>query len=83
VIIIYDSKTGNAEKAAAYVPEGIRSTGAGGEMKKADEAKPGDVMARLGVKLTTAGVNSVKEPDDSTAFRLRELGKSVAETIKR
>jgi flavorubredoxin len=140
VIIIYDSKTGNTEKAAAHVLEGVRSAGASGEMKKVDQAKPGDIaqargiifgsycmrdgcsekievflralapaelkdkpgaafgsykfsggqvrrleaeMARLGIKLTTAGVNAVKEPDESTALMLLELGKSVAEAIKR
>jgi len=43
VIIIYDSKTGNTEKAAGYVLEGVRSTGTSVELKKINAAKPEDV----------------------------------------
>ena len=51
VIIIYDSMTGNTEKAAALVLEGVRSAGASGEMKRAGEAKPVDVARARGVVL--------------------------------
>ena len=43
VIIIYDSKTGNTEKAAGYVLEGAKAAGASAELKKINAAKPEDV----------------------------------------
>ena len=43
VIIIYDSKTGNTEKAAGYVLEGVKAAGASVEIKKINTAKPEDV----------------------------------------
>lgn len=49
VIIIYDSKTGNTEKAAAHVLEGARSAGANVELKKVNKAKPEDVAGARGV----------------------------------
>jgi len=49
VLIIYDSKTGNTEKAAALVLEGVRSAGAIGATKRVGEAKPVDVARAKGV----------------------------------
>ena len=49
VIIIYDSKTGNTEKAAAYVLEGVKSTGVSAEVKKINKATPEDVKGARAV----------------------------------
>jgi flavorubredoxin len=49
VIIIYDSRTGNTEKAAAYVLEGVKSAGASVEVKKISDAKPSDVAGAGGI----------------------------------
>jgi flavorubredoxin len=49
VIIIYDSKTGNTEKAAGYVLEGAKSAGASVELKKVNKATPGDIAGAKGV----------------------------------
>lgn len=139
VIIIYDSRTGNTEKAAAYIREGVESYGASVEVKKINAVKPEYVasargiivgsycmrdrcsmdidsfigglnpadlenkpgaafgtygfsggqlqklealMTKMGIKLVTPGVNSLKAPDEQTAQKLRELGSKVAEAIK-
>ncbi len=49
VMIIYDSKTGNTEKAAGYVLEGVKAAGASAEVKKINKAKPEDVANAKGV----------------------------------
>jgi multimeric flavodoxin WrbA len=42
VIIIYDSITGNTEKAAGYVLEGVKTAGASVEAKKINAVKHQD-----------------------------------------
>jgi flavorubredoxin len=51
VIIIYDSKTGNTEKAAEAVCEGVRESGAEAILKKADEAVKDDLTGPKGIIL--------------------------------
>jgi flavorubredoxin len=140
VIIIYDSKTGNTDRSAAFVLEGVLAAGVTGEIKKVDTVKPADIadvkgiiigsycmrdrcsmnidklvgeiapadavnkpgaafgsygfsggqlqkleagMAKLGISLVAPGVNVLKTPDENSSMKLRELGKKVAEAIKR
>ena len=49
VIIIYDSKTGNTEKVAALILNGVRSSGVSVEMKKVDSVKAGDLASAKGL----------------------------------
>jgi flavorubredoxin len=49
IIIIYDSKTGNTEKAAGYVLEGVLSAGVSAEVKKINKAKHEDVAGARGI----------------------------------
>ena len=49
VLIIYDSRTGNTAQMASEVAEGAKSTGVEVEVKKADEAKPEDMLTANGV----------------------------------
>jgi len=49
VIIIYDSKSGNTEKAAGYVLEGVLSAGASAEFKKINKVNPEDVAGAKGI----------------------------------
>jgi flavorubredoxin len=51
VVIIYDSKTGHTEKAAAEILKGVEESGASGEMKKVDDATVEDVKKAKGVIL--------------------------------
>lgn len=49
VIIIYDSKTGNTEKAASCILEGVKSAGASVEAKKVNAVKPEDIANARGI----------------------------------
>jgi flavodoxin I len=51
VIIIYDSKSGNTAKAAEAVSEGVKESGSGVILKKADEAVTADLAGPEGVIL--------------------------------
>ena len=51
IVIIYDSRSGNTEKMAMEVAEGAKQAGTEVEMKKADVAKPEDLLGADGIIL--------------------------------
>jgi flavorubredoxin len=67
VIIIYDSKTGNTEKVATEIFEGVKESGASVEMKKVEDATVDDVKGAKGVILGSPCLN------DNYSHRLRSF----------
>jgi NAD(P)H dehydrogenase (quinone) len=56
VFIVYDTKTGNTEKAAMEILEGVRESGASAEMKKVDDVTPDDLRGAKAVVLGSPNV---------------------------
>jgi flavorubredoxin len=57
VIIVYDSKTGATERAAALILEGVKASGADGIMKKVADATEKDLLDAKGIILGSPNVN--------------------------
>jgi flavorubredoxin len=57
VIIVYDTKTGTTERAAALILEGVKASGADGVMKKVADATEKDLMDAKGIILGSPNVN--------------------------
>jgi flavorubredoxin len=72
VVIIYDSKTGHTEKAAAEILKGVEESGASVEMKKVDDATVEDVKKAKGVILGSPciGDNYTRKMRDFVEGRL-------------
>jgi len=49
ILIIYSSKTGNTEKMAKYVEEGVKEEGVAVEVKKVENARPEDLLKADGI----------------------------------
>ncbi|HTY91481.1 MAG TPA: flavodoxin domain-containing protein [Methanocella sp.] len=58
VIIIYDSKTGNTEKAAREVLGGVKESGASVEIKRVDDATVQDLSNAKGIILGSPNIYS-------------------------
>jgi flavorubredoxin len=56
VIIIYDSKTGNTEKAAQEILSGVKESGASVELKRVDDVTVEDVRKAKGVILGSPNI---------------------------
>lgn len=56
VIIIYDSNTGNTEKAAQEIFAGVKESGASVEIKRVDDATVQDMRAAKGIILGSPNV---------------------------
>ncbi|WP_174591604.1 flavodoxin domain-containing protein [Methanocella conradii] len=57
VVIIYDSRTGNTEKAAREILAGVMESGASVDIKKVDEATVDDVRKAKGIILGSPNIN--------------------------
>ena len=57
VIIVYDTKTGSTERAAALVLEGVKAGGADGIMKKVQDVTEKDLQDAKGIILGSPNVN--------------------------
>lgn len=57
VIIVYDTKTGSTERAAALVLEGVKASGADGVMKKTGDVTEQDLRDAKGIILGSPNVN--------------------------
>jgi flavorubredoxin len=57
VIIVYDTKTGATERAAALILEGVKAAGADGVMKKAGDATEQDLRDAKGIILGSPNIN--------------------------
>jgi flavorubredoxin len=57
VIIVYDTKTGSTERAAALVLEGVKAAGADGVMKKLPDVTEKDLQDAKGIILGSPNVN--------------------------
>ncbi len=57
VIIVYDSNTGNTEKVAQEVLNGVKESGASVEMKKVDEATVDDLRRAKAVVLGSPNIH--------------------------
>jgi len=51
ILIVYDSRSGNTAKMAEEIAEGVKQSGAEVEIKRADEAKPNDLVTADGIIL--------------------------------
>ena len=71
MIIIYDSKTGNTEKVATLILNGVRSSGVSVEMKKVDSIKNGDLASAKGLIIGSYCIR------DNCSMRIDELLKSI------
>lgn len=67
VIIIYDSKTGNTEKVARAIVEGVAESGASVEIKRVEDATVDDVRIAKAVILGSPCIN------DNYSHRLRSF----------
>ncbi len=57
VVIVYDTKTGNTEKVAQEILQGVKESGASGELKKVDDATVEDLLKAKGVILGSPNIN--------------------------
>ncbi len=57
VIIVFDSRTGNTEKAALEIFNGVKESGASAELKKVDDVTVEDVRKAKGVILGSPNIN--------------------------
>ncbi|HEY3274067.1 MAG TPA: flavodoxin domain-containing protein [Methanocella sp.] len=57
VIIVYDTKTGSTERAAALVLEGVKAAGADGVTKKVQDVTEQDLLDARGIILGSPNVN--------------------------
>lgn len=81
VLIVYYSRTGNTEKMAGYIAEGVKEEGVEVEVKRAEEAKPEDLLEADGVVMGsptyygTMAAELKKLLDDSVKYHGRLDGK--------
>jgi flavorubredoxin len=57
IIIVYDTKTGSTERAAALILEGVKAAGADGVMKKVQDVTEQDLLDAKGIILGSPNVN--------------------------
>ncbi len=67
MIIVYDSKTGNTEKAAQAILAGVKESGASVEIKRVDDATVDDLRAAKGIILGSPNIY------DNYSGKMREL----------
>lgn len=58
IIIVYDTKTGATDRAAALVLDGIKAAGANGVMKKIEDTTEKDLIDAKGIILGSPNVNN-------------------------
>lgn len=67
VLIVYDTISGNTEKAAAEVLQGVKESGASVVMKKVEDTTDNDLRAASGIILGSPCIN------DSISGRMRDF----------